>query len=107
MREPARSSERVDLPAGAVPEATEPGVRAKHRGDRRAVEQFDRRPQRRPLLHTLLCELEASRRMHRLNPASLLCLGADRVLSHKIEQVGGAVAQEGIEALACFTVPAL
>ena len=105
MGQPTRQRQRIDMAAGAVPEAAEPGRRAQHAGHRRAVEQFHRRAERRPFPHPFLCELHAPGRVHRLHPPRLLGLRGDAVLVDDGEQIGCAVAQQQVEALAGRTVP--
>jgi hypothetical protein len=43
--------------------------------------------------------------MHRLHPAGLLGLGRDAVLAQEVEEIGGAVAQDCVEALARRLAP--
>ena len=88
------------MAAGAVPETAEPGVRTRHLRGGRPVEQFDRRADRRPFAHPLLGQLEASRRMHRLDPARLLGFGGNVIFADGVEQILRAVAQHRVEALA-------
>jgi len=104
-RQPARQRQRVDVAAGPVPEAAEPGIGAEHFGHILARQEFHRRAGLRPLPHAALGDLDAAGRMHRLDPTGLLLLGLDLVATCGVEQGGSAVAQQRDEALAGGPMP--
>jgi hypothetical protein len=69
-----------------------------------AGQQLHRRAKFRPLSDPPLCNLDATRRVHRLHPAGLFELGLDLIAPCEIEQYRSAVTQQGDETFAGGTV---